>query len=54
MPKPPPKPPTTARPRLKPAAGPRRYRGDPELAEEASDPGDRVQGSDGKPVTGQQ
>lgn len=53
MPKSPPKPPTDAAPRVKPAAGPRRYRSKPGLADEAREPGDRVQGSDGKPVTGQ-
>ena len=43
----------TRPPRRKPAEGPRHYHGNPELAEEAEETGDRVQGSDGQPVTGQ-
>ena len=57
MPKQPPKPPTNtgpvSAPRVKPAKGPRRYGSKPGQADEAREPGDRVQGSDGKPVTGQ-
>ena len=32
--------------------GPHDYRGNPDLVDEANEPGDRVQGSDGMPVSG--
>ena len=32
--------------------GPHDYGGNPDLIDEANEPGDRVQGSDGRPVTG--
>lgn len=32
--------------------GPHDYAGNPDLAGEAREPGDRVQGSDGRPITG--
>ena len=34
------------------SGGPHDYGGNPDLADEADAPGDRVQGSDGRPVTG--
>ena len=38
--------------RLHETGGPHQYGGNPDLADEADEPGDRVQGSDGKPTTG--
>ena len=43
---------TVARRRAHETGGPHDYRGNPDLAGEAEEPGDRVQGSDQKPVTG--
>lgn len=38
--------------RLHETGGSHDYGGNPDLSDEANDPGDRTQGSDGRPVTG--